>query len=183
MSRIGLAVVLAVLAVGCAGSASSSGAQPDQGDLPVSSSEPPATGDGVAGSTGTGEILCPEPAVDPGAEPAAPAGCEEPDQLGKGQTVQPVPGVVDPRPVNWELAEPAPTGAQLVVTWVGGVQECYGLDRVEVTETETEVRITVYEGALESAASRSCIDLGVVKQTNVQLSAPLGDRTLVDGSE
>ncbi len=140
----------------------------------ASSGDAPATGgDSVADSTGSGEVLCTEGDTSP--ECTAP-----PPQ--EGQLVTPSPGTVDARPTPWERFEAADDGSRLLVTYTGGVDTCYALDRVEVTETAEQVMVTVFEGVIPAAQNQPCIEIAVTKTVEVELSAPLGDRTVVDGA-
>jgi len=179
MRRCALVVLLLLCA--CAGT---DGSAPAPG---VPASEAPAggaggagtSGGGVDGSTGSGEILCPEPS--PGSLPEP--GCEPAPQPGQGaELVTPQPGMAGTHPVRWTGAEPLRDGAALRVTWISGVEPCSVLDRVELAETATEVRITLIEGSDPASPDTACIELGVTKVVEVPLAAPLAGRTLVDGA-
>jgi hypothetical protein len=66
------------------------------------------------------------------------------------------------------------------VAFYGGVEDCYGLDRVEVREGPNQVEITVFLG--EKPGSLACVDIAELQATNVTLEQPVGDREIVDGS-
>lgn len=168
MRRIALALLLATtLLAGCAG-----------GDAAAPATSAPAGG-GEDGSTGSGEVLCPEPT--PGSLPEP--GCEPTPGTGQeAELVTPRPGMAGTRPIPWTGAEPIGDGATLRVTWISGVEPCQVLDRVEVAETETEVQVTLVEGSDPASPDAVCIELGVSKAVEVDLSAPLGERTVVDGA-
>ena len=95
------------------------------------------------------------------------------------QAVEPREGLVDVVPHIWDKVEPIDERT-LRVEFYGGVEECEGLDRVEVEETEDDVTITLYTGRVPEA--EVCIEIAVLKSTEVGLGAPLGDREIVDGA-
>jgi hypothetical protein len=93
--------------------------------------------------------------------------------------VQPRDGLVDITPHIWDRAEP--TGPQSIrVEFYGGVEECEGLARVDVEETDESVTVTLYTGRVPEA--EVCIEIAKLKATTVELEAPLGDREIVDGA-
>jgi hypothetical protein len=83
------------------------------------------------------------------------------------------------RPVPWVRAD-AVDRRTVEVEFYGGVEECEGLDRVEVRERPRTVRITVFVGRVPEA--EVCIELAVLKATTVRLEEPIGDRRIVDGA-
>ena len=93
--------------------------------------------------------------------------------------VQPRDGLVDVRPHVWERAEPVAPG-RIRVEFYGGVEECEGLDRVEVRETADSVSITLFTGRLPEA--EVCIEIAVLKATTVELDSPLRGREILDGA-
>jgi hypothetical protein len=93
--------------------------------------------------------------------------------------LEPEPGLVQVRPQPWDSSEVlGPRTVQ--VAFIGGVEECYGLDRVEVRERPERVEITVFVGWKPEA--EVCIDLGEFQAARVTLDEPVGDREIVDGS-
>lgn len=167
-----LALVALLLLAGCGGTAGTA--------APVASdtASPPASG-GADGATGSGEVLCPEPT--PGSLPEP--GCEPAPDPGQGaELVTPRPGMAGTRAVAFTGAEPVADGSTLRITWISGVEPCNVLDRVEVAETATEVRVTLIEGSDPASPDAVCIELGVSKAVEVPLGAPLADRTIVDGA-
>lgn len=97
------------------------------------------------------------------------------------------PRVQTPRP-DVPLAVPitsyevlAPDRLQLRYTT--GVPQCYGtLDRAHLQETGSRVVVTLLMGpAPTPPAGTPCPEIALVEDTVVQLSEPLGDRTVVDG--
>jgi hypothetical protein len=106
-----------------------------------------------------------------------------------GGSIDPSPQIVEPRPGMagvyarpFDQATPSPDGRTIAISFVSGVEPCYVLDHVDVVETADSVTITLFEGHDPSAGDVACIEIGVFKQTNVTLGAPLGDRAIVDGA-
>jgi hypothetical protein len=93
--------------------------------------------------------------------------------------VEPREGLVDVVPHIWDKAEPLDS-TTVRVEFYGGVEECEGLDRVEVEETKDTVTITLYIGRVPSA--EVCIEIALLKATTVELDSPLGGREIVDGA-
>jgi hypothetical protein len=94
--------------------------------------------------------------------------------------VKPRPGLVDVNPQPWDKAKVI--GPRTVeVRFYGGVEECYGLDRVDVDERKRSVIITLHTGRVPTA--EVCIEIAVLSAVRVRLTEPLGDRRLVDGAE
>ena len=126
------------------------------------------------------------------AERAGPRGQPPPDSPISGPTdgstpvpgpaaleVTPRSGLVDVRWHNWDSAKPI--GPQQVrVQFYGGVEECEGLARVKVEETEHAVTITLFVGRVPTA--EVCIEIAVLKSVTVELEGPLGDRRILDGA-
>jgi hypothetical protein len=94
--------------------------------------------------------------------------------------VTPRSGLVDVRPTVWEKAEIVNERTLLVQFW-SGVEECYGVDRVDVDYRTQEVSVTVYEGRLPSA--EVCIEIALLKAVRVSLEEPIAGRKIVDGAE
>lgn len=94
--------------------------------------------------------------------------------------VEPREGLVDVRPHIWDRAEPV-APKRIRVEFYGGVEECEGLNRAEVRETEESVSITLFTGRLPEA--EVCIEIAVLKATTVKLSAPLRGREIIDGAQ
>jgi hypothetical protein len=104
-----------------------------------------------------------------------------PPSGGQPKRVQPVPGATDLRRHPFEST--APAGAQsLAVRFWNGVEPCYVLGRVDVTETADKVTITLWTGLGPGAAGMACIQMAGYYEVVVQLQAPLGTRTVVDGA-
>jgi hypothetical protein len=118
-----------------------------------------------------------------GEDPSRPIG-DEPAPPGVPPVDGPPPGdgatFVEPDPEIREAAPQAierfvvgPDGRSVVVYWWGGVDNCFGLQRVDVdTAGETPV-ITVFEGGRPEAEGQACIMIAVLKATVVQLDRPI----------
>jgi hypothetical protein len=123
------------------------------------------------------------------AEPGAGPGPEQPVSSGPVTTVpnpgptmlevEPREGLVDVVPHIFDKAEPLDPST-IRVEFYGGVEECEGLDHVEVEETKRRVTITLYTGRVPSA--EVCIEIAVLKATTIELDSPLAGRELVDGA-
>jgi hypothetical protein len=93
--------------------------------------------------------------------------------------LEPESGLVEVRPHPWDTAEVlGPRTVQ--VSFYGGVEECYGLDRVEVRERPTRVVISVFTGRKPGAGV--CIEIAELQAVRVTLDRPVGDRKIVDGN-
>lgn len=74
-------------------------------------------------------------------------------------------------------------GARRVrVTFYDGVAACYGLDRVEVDYRPEVVEITVFTGRVRSPGTDVCIEVAVLKATDVRLAEDLDGRRIIDGA-
>jgi hypothetical protein len=73
-------------------------------------------------------------------------------------------------------------GAKLEVRFYSGVEDCYGVDRVDVEETDAEVTVSVFTGSRPEARDIACIEIAELVAVVLTLDAPLGDRVVVDGS-
>jgi hypothetical protein len=98
---------------------------------------------------------------------------------GGARRVTPRPGLVDVRAQAWDRAEPV--GPRRVrVEFYGGVEECEGLDHVDVAETGERVTITLFVGRVPEA--EVCIELAVLKSVTIEVEESLRGRHIVDGS-
>ena len=120
------------------------------------------------------------PGAGPDSPVTGPPGPGSPGPSPSPDILEPRPGLVDVRPHPWDRAVPMGP-RQVLVTFYGGVEECYGLDRVDVREEQRSVTITVHIGRVREA--EVCIEVAVYQGVVVTLDAPLGDRTVRDGAE
>jgi hypothetical protein len=118
--------------------------------------------------------------ADPGPDsPVTTTPLPAPPGTGGVLEVAPRPGLVDVRPQRWERAE-AVGPRRVRVEFYGGVEECEGLDHVDVEEGSDTVTITLFVGRVPEA--EVCIDLAVLKSVTVEVEESLRGRELVDGS-
>ncbi|MEU8173471.1 hypothetical protein AB0C14_11390 [Microbispora hainanensis] len=152
-------VALLFLAVACGGTSSTS-ASPEQ---------PDGSPSGAGADHGSSMP----------ASPVGPSGAPS----GTPSPVTPAGPTLNPRKVPWESATPTGDGTALDLVWWSGVEPCNVLDHVEVTETAREVTVTLYEGQDRRSPDAVCIEIAIMKSTQVHLKAPLGDRKVVDGAK
>jgi hypothetical protein len=93
--------------------------------------------------------------------------------------VSPRPGLVDVRPTPWDKVEVLDERTIEVRFW-SGVEECYGVDRVDVEYRANEVAVTVYQGRVPTA--EACIEIAVLTAVRVTLDEPLAGRQIVEGA-
>jgi len=86
---------------------------------------------------------------------------------------------VDVRPHVWDRAELVGP-ARLRLEFYGGVEECEGLDRVEVEESRDAVTVTLFVGRVPTA--EVCIEIAVLKSVTVSVDGPISGREIVDGA-
>lgn len=90
-------------------------------------------------------------------------------------------GVTSTRPFAWDhVAYVDPW--TLDVHYVAGVEPCFNLAEVRVEESDTTVRITLFEGNPPLPDPTYCVSLGISARTRVTLSDALGTRRVVDGA-
>lgn len=68
----------------------------------------------------------------------------------------------------------------VAVHFVTGTPECYGAYST-VVENDSTVAITLHTGSLPEAVDKMCVLVAVLGTLDVPLSAPLGDRRVVNG--
>lgn len=88
-------------------------------------------------------------------------------------------GLVDVRAIRWDRHKAVGGGDAVDVFFWHGIEECYGVDRVEVEYRQDEVEVTLFEG--RNPEAEVCIEMAVRKVVRVALDEPLGDRKVVDG--
>jgi hypothetical protein len=117
-----------------------------------------------------------EPDSPVGSTPGLPTPVPGPSAL----EVSPRPGLVDVRPHMWDRFDQV--GPRKVrIEFYGGVEECEGLDRVEVEEMPKAVTVTLYVGRVPEA--EVCIEIAVLKSVIVRVDAPINGREIIDGAE
>jgi hypothetical protein len=132
---------------------------------------------GACGGDDDGGVVADDPdaPVTGAPDPGGPA----PD--GGARIVTPTPGLDGVVRAALDSAVVLDDG-RLEVRFYGGVQECYGVDHVDVAETDTEVTVSVFTGSRPEAAARACIEIAELQAVIVTLDAPLAERVVVDGS-
>jgi hypothetical protein len=68
----------------------------------------------------------------------------------------------------------------LLVQFYGGVEECNGLDHVDVKYGADEITVTLFEGRVPTA--EVCIDIAMLKAVRISLREPVAGRKVVDGA-
>lgn len=133
---------------------------------------------GVGGQPGGGSGGNPGTGTDPGFPgggvvfpfPIPPGPVVDP-LLGDATRVVPVPGRLNPHPVNVQLVRAAVDegGVRAELRWWSGIEECYATDSVQVVRDDAAktIRLTVIEGANQGDVA--CIDIAVLKATVVDL--------------
>lgn len=108
-----------------------------------------------------------------------PTGGPPPPEVGA--LVEPRDDLVDVAATPWESVAPVDDEqTTLAVAWTGGNETCFGLDRVEVEETDDAVTLTVYTGRVDGI--EVCTMEAVLTTTEVVLAEPLGPRSILDGA-
>ncbi|MGH2454841.1 MAG: hypothetical protein ACRDHD_01075 [Candidatus Limnocylindria bacterium] len=91
----------------------------------------------------------------------------------QADAVEPVAGVLDARAHAVTGYQLSADGLTLTAWYVGGTDECYGLESATVEPADGGgLRVTVREGRLPDAAA-ACPDIGVAKAVVLTLDAPL----------
>jgi hypothetical protein len=142
-----------------------------------------AGGDGAAGACIEGTEDC----VDtPGLEPDTGDDMVPPDievveaPLEAHRLVEPRDVVDDRFPVFLQWA--TEDGTTLTVGYYGGVEPCFVTAEVVVSELDDVVAVTVLGGPDRDAGDVACIEIAEALAVEIELSAPLDGRRLVDGS-
>jgi hypothetical protein len=88
--------------------------------------------------------------------------------------------LVDVTPQPWDKAKVFDPRT-VEIRFYSGIEECYGVDRVDVDYRKRSVVIAVYTGRVPAA--EVCIEIAVLKAVRVDLAEPLDGRRLVDGAD
>jgi hypothetical protein len=141
--------------------------------VPGVGAEPGGNGAGSGGNTGGGSE--PGQPGQPGIGidlpfPIPPNPADDP-LFGDATQVVPVPGRLDPHPVNVQLVRAAIDDDEVWVEirWYSGVEECYATDSVQVDRDDAAktINLTVLEGS--TGGDVMCIEIAVLKATLVNL--------------
>ena len=140
----------------------------------------PSVDPGAGGSSGGGATG----AVVPGS--SSPVDRENPvDRIhppAGASPVVPTPGMADVRARGWDTVDVSSDGLRLTVMFVSGIEPCAVLDHVDVAYGARTVTVTLYEGHDAGAGDVACPEIGVFKEVTVDLTQPLGTRSVVDGA-
>lgn len=94
----------------------------------------------------------------------------------------PTPGLADARPTSIDRVSFEGDRSKLRVIYWTGVEDCYGLDRVEQKWSKDALTISVFTGRKRLPPNTDCIDIAVSAATIVDLQQELGNRIVIDGS-
>ena len=97
--------------------------------------------------------------------------------------VVPTPGMANVNPVAFDPAEAEATDDGVLIRFYSGVEPCYILDHVEVTDDETSVTVGLFVGADPDQPDAVCIEIAKLYEVDVALDEPLGDRELISATE
>jgi hypothetical protein len=110
---------------------------------------------------------------------STPVDPDEPVPAPSPRVVEPRDDLVDVHPQRWDRARVLDDRTVLLVFY-GGVEACYGVDRVDVGYGADEVTMTLFTGRVPGADV--CIELAELQGVEVALQEPLGDREIADGA-
>lgn len=125
-----------------------------------------------------------------GAPGSSQPGSSQPGSPGTGEPgMDPSSGPVDPapkqtNPMGVVIGSYHPNDADsLAINYTIGVPECYGKIGVPVVEeTARSVTVTLTRVPPQDNEDVACIDIALLKSVDIELSAPLGERLVRDGS-
>lgn len=188
--RVPLPALLAALAL--LGAACGSATADLQVDPPVGGDAAGACLEGAQDCQDTGALpagdgsRCLPDAVDcddtpvTGDEPMIAPDIHQIDQAPQSLEATPRPDLV-PEPFPLFIQEAVVSGQDVTLVWSGGNEACFALADVAVTETDTEVVVTIRAGG-RSDAPEVCTMEAPLYTTTITLDQPLGQRALLDGS-
>ncbi|OBK76693.1 hypothetical protein [Mycobacterium sp. 1274761.0] len=103
-----------------------------------------------------------------------------PEVPGGGRVTED-PSLVDVRPLAVDSWSRARDANAVAVNFTSGAPTCSGV-HADVHETADDVTVALQAGTLPDAVGRMCIMLAVFGTLEVPLSAPLGDRRVLNAS-
>jgi len=120
----------------------------------------------------SGAVVASEPALD--LDDPVSSGIIEPmpDEIG-ATPIEPDPTVTNPLPHAWDRIVVSPDGLTLSVYFWNGIEDCYGLHSVEVSETDSGIGVQLYTGTAAGAEDVACIEIAELFVTTVTLDEPL----------
>ena len=84
------------------------------------------------------------------------------------------------RAVPWDTHTASADGRTLTFSYYSGPPPCSIEDGIEVQETSTSVRVTIFER--DGSGGQPCIAIAQQKSATVTLASPLGGRQVLDGA-
>jgi hypothetical protein len=180
MKLVAVVLVAAIAFTGCGEPSGEPGAS-GSGDRPVSGAPDRPAPDELPAIPPTDQ--CAEVPEGEGGDAIEHERCPATDFDKKYELVEPRPGMIDVRPVQWAGVRTSDDGLTLTVRFWSGVEPCSVLDHFDVNYTGDSVVVTLYEGRDPEAADVACIEMAVLKAVRVELDQPVGDRTITDGAE
>ena len=134
-------------------------------DTSVNSDDGTCSGGGSPGSSAPGSRGSGEPGVDPSPLPG-----------------EPVPKQTNPMGVVIDSYYQYDAD-RLAINYTIGVPECYGeIGEPAVEETTRSVTVTLTRIPPKQNENVACIEIALLKTVDIELSSPLGDRLVRDGS-
>lgn len=107
--------------------------------------------------------------------PGAPMG----DELPAPEMATPTEGAINVKPHAWETFIPVDgSDTEFVVGFWHGVEPCYLVADLQVTETDSTIEVALFTG--NTPDDVACIDMAVYKGIKITLDAPIGNRSVED---
>lgn len=101
-------------------------------------------------------------------------GATPPPSWGDGATrVNPDPSVRSLSRQAWDHIKVSPNGKKLTVYFWMGVQDCYGLGRVDVVRRDGQLIVKLWTGIQKGAEHTTCIEIAQLYKTVVHLDRPI----------
>jgi len=124
---------------------------------------------------GAGATVAAQDASESPARKVAVGGCldDGADCLETAIPISPDPTVVDAHPQPWESVSVAADGTSLTVYFWMGVEDCNGLQSVDVTPTDSGIDLLLMTGMPAGAEDLVCIQIAQLYRTEVALEQPL----------
>ncbi|MQB00831.1 MAG: hypothetical protein GEU78_11150 [Actinobacteria bacterium] len=154
---------------------------------PGSEGSDPASGGGLSGSPAGSDqgagTTCPSPESDEA--PDCPVSSThdpivvDPGDKARARPVDITPGLKNVYTTSFDDHRVV-GGDRLKLFFSGGVEDCYGVDHVDIEYGNDVVIATIFYGSKPDI--QACIDIAEYQVVTVQLDEPVGGRKIVDGS-
>ena len=93
---------------------------------------------------------------------------------GDGATrINPDPTVVDLHRQSWDHVTVDQNGTRLVIYFWMGIQDCYGLGKVDVSRHDGQLTVKLWTGTQADAQNTVCPDIAQLYKTVVHLNRPI----------